>query len=273
MANEMLGIVVIITLVVLNICVFLARFTHTKAKILKMPLFLNLAFMCFIAGYLMLYFSPGHHLRASYTSAYMSLSDIWKLNMGAKMEHILHTLINFTSPILLVLGAFLSVALVAMLNQMRDFKFESHYNSRREFYLALILLFVAYCLCALSTIQFNPLPHRARLGDSLIVIAMIALVWDRFANFRALQKGAIALCALYAVFVGSAFVEYRIKWNAMVSEVEQSKARGEEEVEVDYIFYSFYENLIDWSQPTKNANAFPNPHYAKYFGVDSFAVK
>lgn len=319
MANEMLGIVSIIALVALNIYVLFARFARKQA--IKIPRLLNLAFACFVAGYLALYFSPGHNIRASATSVYMSLAEFWALDIGAKLGHIAQTLINFESQILMLfsvsLGAvwvlvrgisiskiavFAIVALVAAIlnyyfayfwilhlgilgvvlgflatkeSQNRHFSTNKGYKRSKydSFYLALLLCFVAFCLCAFATIQFSPLPHRARLGDSIIVIAMIALVWDRFIDSALVQKGVIALCVLYAVFVGSAFVDYRIKWDNMVSEVEQSKARGERDIRVDNAPHSFYENLTEWSQPTQYADEFPNPHYARYFGVDSFAVK
>lgn len=317
MANEMLGIVSIIALVALNIYVLFARFA--RAQTIKIPRLLNLAFACFVAGYLALYFSPGHNIRASFaTGVYMSLAEFWMLDIGAKLGHIAQTLINFESQILMLfsvsLGAvwvlvrgisirkiaiFAIVALVAAIlnyyfayfwiwhlvilgavlgflavkeSQNRHFIKDNKRSKYYSFYLALLLCFVAFCLCAFATIQFSPLPHRARLSDSIIVIAMIMLVWDRFVDSALLQKGAIALCALYVLFVGSAFADYRIKWNAMVNAVEQSKARGERDIRVEGIPNSFYENLTEWSQPTQYADEFPNPHYARYFGVDSFAV-
>lgn len=307
MANEMLGIVSIVALMALNIYVLFARFKY--AKIIKIPRLLNLAFICFVAGYLALYFSPGHHIRASFNvGTYMSLAEFWALDMSAKLGHIAQTLIHFENQILILfsvsLGAvwvlvrginirkialFATIALVAailnyyfayfwiwhlvILGVVLGFLAIKRRDKYDSFYLALFLCFVAFCLCALATIQYNPLPHRARLGDSVIAIAMIALVWDRIANSALLQKGVIALCALYAVFVASAFVDYRIQWNAMVSEVEQSKARGERDIRVDGVPHSFYENLTGWAQPTHYADEFPNPHYARYFSVDSFAVR
>lgn len=134
-------------------------------------------------------------------------------------------------------------------------------------------LLLAFCLCALSTIQFPGLPYRARLGDSLILIAAICVLWDRFVNFALIQKGIIALCAAYALFVGFCYVEYRVKWQNMVAFIEAQKAQGEREIEVENIFHSRYKNFMNWGNPGKNADEWPNPTYAQYFGIEKFRVK
>ena len=142
----------------------------------------------------------------------------------------------------------------------------------RTFYLCLFALFVAFCLCMLSTIQFPSLPHRARLGDSMIIIAMVAILFRRFAGLW-VQILAVGICAVYALFVAFAFLEYRISWEKMLTSIEQSKRNGEKNIVVDNIFHSRYKNLMGWGNPGSNPNEWPNPTYAQYFGVESFVVK
>lgn len=140
------------------------------------------------------------------------------------------------------------------------------------FYVALLLLFLAFCMCMASTIQFISLPHRARLGDSMILIAMVALLFDRFAN-KHFQRLIVAICLAYGVFVTFAFIEYRIKWDRMLDFVEKQKQSGETHIVIDDIFHSRYKNLMNWGNPGKEPNEWPNTTYAQYFGVESFSVK
>lgn len=161
--------------------------------------------------------------------------------------------------------ALVFVALVAL--SIREIRLESN-----KFYVVLLVLFVAFCLCMFSTIQFYSLPHRARLGDSMILIAMVAIFFRRFA-VRKMQILAVGICAVYAVFVIFAFLEYRINWEKMLDSIEQSKQNGEKNIVVDDIFHSRYKNLINWGNPGTNPNEWPNPTYAQYFGVESFRIK
>lgn len=145
-------------------------------------------------------------------------------------------------------------------------------SESRKFYLVLLALFMAFCICMLSTIQIPSLPLRARLGDSMIIIAMVAMLFKRFAG-RKVQILVVGICVLYAIFVTFAFFEYRIKWEKMIANIEQSKQNGEKNIVVDNIFYSRYNRLIDWGNPGTDPSVWPNPTYAQYFGVESFRVK
>ncbi|MCI5786585.1 MAG: hypothetical protein MR025_03925 [Helicobacter trogontum] len=38
-------------------------------------------------------------------------------------------------------------------------------------------------------------------------------------------------------------------------------------------FHSFYKRYGDWNSPADKAGEFPNPSYAKHFGVRTFVIK
>ena len=89
-----------------------------------------------------------------------------------------------------------------------------------------------------------------------------------------LQYGVCICVFLYAMFVLSAFIDMRIKWETMVKDVAQQKAQGIEDIAVSSkYFHSFYKRYGDWDSPGTDPKAFPNPLYARYFGVKSFVVK
>lgn len=246
------------------------------------------------------------------SGVYMSLGQILSLDFGALIRRILRTIMAFRSdtlfffsvPLLfflcvkkfsvknvLIFGLLIVLILVANNNlkigqvrvfwllhimgvfvalaalSVREFRAES-----RGFYLTLLALFVAFCLCMLSTIQFPSLPLRARIGDSMIIIAMTMMLFRRFAG-RKMQILVVGICAVYAVFVTFAFLEYRIKWEKMIANIHQSKQNGEKNIVVDDIFHSRYKNLMGWGNPGINPSEWPNPTYAQYFGVESFRVK
>lgn len=316
-----MGILTIIALVCLNIALFLrrriwARFcdkqgrNHAKALI-----FLNFAFIFFIAGFLALYLSPGHAKRASlavFEGVYMSLGQILALDLGALIRRTTRTIMAFRSDILfffsvlllfllcvrkvsaksVIIFALLIVLILVLNNNLKISSVKVFWlvhisavfiallalsvkqtrAESRHFYLGLFALFVAFCLCMLSTIQFPSLPHRARLGDSMIIIAMVAIFFRRFAGEK-VQILVVGICAVYAAFVAFAFLEYRISWEKMLLSIEQSKRNGEKNIVVDNIFHSRYKNLMGWGNPGSDKDAWPNPTYAQYFGVESFRVK
>ena len=249
---------------------------------------------------------------AVFEGVYMSLGQILALDFSALIRRIAQTIMAFRSDILFffsvpllfllcvrevsakrVLIFALLIVLILVLNN--NLKFGSikvfwlvHISAifiallalsvkqtraeSRKFYLGLFALFVAFCLCMLSTIQFPSLPHRARLGDSMIIIAMVAILFRRFAGLW-VQILAVVICAVYALFVAFAFLEYRISWEKMLASIEQSKRNGEKNIVVDNIFHSRYKNLMGWGNPGSNPNEWPNPTCAQYFGVESFRVK
>ena len=65
-----------------------------------------------------------------------------------------------------------------------------------------------------------------------------------------------------------------VKWNKMTEDIAKQKAQGIEDIVVSSkYFHSFYKRYGDWQNPTDKADDFPNPSYAKHFGVKSFVVK
>ncbi|MDY5185225.1 DUF6056 family protein [Helicobacter trogontum] len=148
--------------------------------------------------------------------------------------------------------------------------------SRLYFYAFILFLFCHICL--LFTLQVN-IPPRARLFVVLNGIVGFLIVYQVATTLfyhaqRRIQYGILLFSCLYATFVLSAFVDMRIKWNNMTNYIAEQKAQGIEDIIVSpTYFHSFYKRYGDWQNPADKAGEFPNPSYAKHFGVRTFVVK
>lgn len=148
--------------------------------------------------------------------------------------------------------------------------------SRLYFYAFLLFIFCHTCL--LFTLQVN-IPPRARLFVVLIGIVGFLIVYKvaEFLFYQAQKKIQYTILLfgfLYSGFVLSAFIDMRIKWENMATYIAEQKAQGIQDIVVSSkYFHSFYKRYGDWQNPTDKAEEFPNPSYAKYFGVKSFVVK
>ncbi|GAB0172139.1 hypothetical protein NHP164001_01520 [Helicobacter trogontum] len=87
---------------------------------------------------------------------------------------------------------------------------------------------------------------------------------------RRIQYGILLFSCLYATFVLSAFIDMRIKWNNMTNYIAEQKVQV---IVSPTYFHSFYKRYGDWNSPADKAGEFPNPSYAKHFGVRTFVIK
>lgn len=296
MASEQIGILSIISIVLLNTISFYKKY--------KPPLFLNIAFIFFIGGWLCLYFSPGHANRANlyFSDFYMSIAQVLHLDLLSFSKRLYLTISNFQNKIIVLIDFLLlclifkkqniknififiimAILILALYNNLKFAWFINLFilaviflilSLKDSFYRILLALFCLFILCMLSTIQFPGLPHRARLGDSLILISIILLLYNRFIQNKYMQLLTISFCGIYALYVSFTYLEYRIKWNNMVSSIIEQKSRGVEYIEVENIFHSRYKNFGDWVNPSSSdSSIWPNPNYARYFEVKTFSVK
>ncbi len=152
------------------------------------------------------------------------------------------------------------------------------YQLRKKDSLFIIILwiYISYILCALITIQFPFLPRRAHLGDILLLLAIVIVIFQKYCNNRKIHNIIIATSLAYGIFVISSYVEFRIKWNDMLHFIDSQKANGNRNIVVDDIFKHRkikYNNLCGWDNPGTNPDEWPNTIYAKMFEIDSFRVK
>ncbi|MCH5314231.1 MAG: hypothetical protein J1E28_07580 [Helicobacter sp.] len=158
------------------------------------------------------------------------------------------------------------------------------YHKRAEWdmyrlFIKLILAFVLFCLFVGTTIQVG-LPSRAKLCYVLIEMMMIYFVFVQWISLlkenlkQRVKKVIVALCCGYGIFVLSAYIDGRVKWEQMLESIAAQKAQGLEDIKVSHkTFTSFYAQYGDWGNPSKNPNVWPNTSYAHYFGVRSFVVE
>lgn len=296
--SEQIGLLTIIFLFLLFIFCIVKYRDFRRA----IPLWAGLGLIFFIGGWLFLFFSPGHAIRAQIfleCGAYMPLGEFLRLDLSDKLIRIYGAINGFKSSAFAVFSIILYfyiarffklkniikiplhifiIALILVLNNNFWFANIAFVGlsliilARKDWLFRIIFgLFVAYFLVALMTIQIG-LPLRARLGDVMILTAMIILLLNRFEN-EMFRKIIIVLCLAYGAFVLFAFVEYRILNQKLMDEIKKAKHSGNLELCVsDIYFKSFYKNLVNWSQPTADTSTFPNNSMAKYFGLKSFAV-
>lgn len=299
MASEQIGFICIIFL--LSISIFYRKY--------KSPLWYKLGIFLFILGWLCLYFSPGHHARASmpdFYNIYLSIGEIISLDFYDKLMRLYITIKKFYTKTFTILTLFvfcifsyevilakynkyisillymLGVIILLVLgknfwivNYIFVFYFFLNKSLKKDSsYIAALFLLILFLVCALTTIQFPGLPFRARLGDGLLLIAIISILFVKYCNRNIFSNAVIYLSVIYGVYVLSAFIDYRIKWNNLLVYIEDQKQKGNYNIEVDAkIFNSYYRGFNNWSNPDYDPISWPNPVYAKVFGVESFVAK
>ncbi|WP_334087244.1 DUF6056 family protein [Helicobacter typhlonius] len=149
-----------------------------------------------------------------------------------------------------------------------------------KLFIKLFIAFLLFCLLVGTTIQVD-LPSRAKLGYVLIEFVMIVFVYQQFMESlgseriaKIIQISIIALCCAYGIFVLSAYIDGRMKWEKMLDSIAAQKAQSIDDIRVsNSTFTSFYKNYGDWSNPGEDSKVWPNTTYAHYFGVKSFVVE
>lgn len=302
MASEQIGILTIIAIFGLFIWHFISY--HRKP-----PLWQTIALIFFLIGWLCLYLSPGHHARASldtFKGVYMSLHQLLELSFVDKLKRIYITMNKFKSAVAVLFFVFIWIAFyVKIIKNTIKLKLAWHIilsfmgaiiiialgcsiaiidyaiilallfalSRVDSSYKIILVLFLLWLLCAFITIQFPALPTRARLGDSLILLSACCLLLVPYLENKKIFIATLSLSAIFAIFVLYSYIEYRLKWNTMVEYISTQKALGNTHIEVEDIFHSPYWNFKGWGNPGDNPNEWPNPSYAKYFGIESFKVK
>lgn len=173
-----------------------------------------------------------------------------------------------------LIGVLLFIAILFYISYV--YKRENIDLSRLYYYA--FLLFIVCHISLLLTLQVN-IPARARLFvvlygiiGLLLACKIISILFPNI--YYRFQNGILALCFIYGCFVLSAFIDMHIKWDNMVAYIEEQKSKGIEDIVVSSkYFHSFYKRYGDWQNPNDNPDAWPNPEYAKYFGVKTFEVK
>lgn len=282
-------------------------------KHIKLPLWCYAGMLGFLAGWLVLYFSPGHAARASlevFKDSYVSISELlamplvesFKRFIGTFKDTMSHLLVailcvlvflwlKFSSRSNKAIIAILALSFIALYSTP-NLRFAFVFLGALLCFVAGILLrkesasgylfvlsglFLAYFLDTAATIQI-PIPSRAKLPYILLATAQIIIAWlllkPYLANFaKVIRLSVCVVCALYALFVLSASIDMRLKWERMLASIDAQKAMGREFVVVRAdTFRSFYKGYGEWSNPNTDTNDILNIMYANVFGVKKFIV-
>ncbi|WP_233705407.1 DUF6056 family protein [Helicobacter cinaedi] len=297
----------------------------------KLPLWYFAGVIALGVGWFMLYSSPGHAKRAELFKTwggFYSLSDIWAMSFGEKINLISGKYANFIShaSIIFIVSSLLfvfncnhfkrrklwiacmilCVVLISVLikNHKRFFPgFEHNYlglfyflmvflllllavrfyhrehnEPMKRLFIKFLLLFVLYGIFVGTTIQVG-IPDRARLMFVLITAIMVAFVYQHWSvmngeKIKKYNKWIVVLVCGYSLFVLSAYIDGRLKWERMLDSIQEQKLQGKEEIVVSAkTFTSFYRKYGDWGNPGEDPSVWPNTTYAHYYGVKSFVAK
>ncbi len=283
----------------------------------KLPLWYIAGLVGFVCGWIILYSSPGSAKRMALMIemgwAY-SLHDLWEMsfyeklallqNRFGRMDRWISNIVAFTFAVWILkkyasLKTLIKVIIIAMMIIV-FFVLRKHCNGGLFFGLIATLclfggysldssresklcygiggLLVIYSLYSLVTLQIA-LPERAKLHFTLLLIAMLAIVWwyvkpylGRFDLY--LRMAMMCLCVGYGAFVISACMDMSFKWHKMLGFIDGSKQAGQSHIVIDKnTFHSYYSHYSDWGNPSENPNEWPNNVYARVFGVESFVAK
>lgn len=301
MSSEHMGALVCLGLVGLFALCFYKR--------IKIPAWLLMGGVCFIAGWIMLYLSPGSRYRAQIQEElgiFISIASFLKLHFTDQILWINHSFNNLDSKgfrVFLALFAgfftykrsiplrylpliFLFVFFGAIFTRhiagivvygaiLLGLIYLAKQIDKKYYFCA--LLFGAWILVGLITFQMaNGLPTRARLGDNLLLFALILLFFRDFyktCNKQILlERSLIAMLALSTAlcFANWAWVGY--KWHKLQESIVAQKAVGVQDIVVSKkVFKSYYKT--NWDLPQNDANFYVNQNYARYFGIKSFRVE
>lgn len=157
-----------------------------------------------------------------------------------------------------------------------------YYNFLSSLFYKMFIIIALYFFFSLVALQIG-IPGRAKFGHTLFLIFGIIIMYLDFLKFfggsasdkgKRLQYIILCMCAIIAIFVASAYIHGRIKWDRMLDSIEMQKSEGKVDIVVDSnTFKSFYWHYGGWGNPNGNPNDWPNTAYAKYFHVRSFCAK
>ena len=153
-----------------------------------------------------------------------------------------------------------------------------HNESMKRLFIKILLLFVLFCVFVGTTIQVG-IPDRTSLMFVLITAMMIVFVYQHWSvmngeKIKKYNKWIVVLVCGYGLFVLSAYIDGRLKWERMLDSIQEQKLQGKEEIVVSAkTFTSFYRKYGDWGNPGEDPSVWPNTTYAHYYGVKSFVAK
>lgn len=176
---------------------------------------------------------------------------------------------HYFSPIFMILALCVEIYFTYFLYKRK--------NNDWIFLLIIALLTLAWIIAGMSSFQVISIPLRSRLFDHLLLYGVMIYsfikIYDLDTKYgKLLLGGGVLIVSLsYGLFVQSEYLKSRIRWENMLSYIDEQKIAGNKDIVVNKdIFKNRYENSGDFGNPSPNAKDWPNGTYSKFFGVDSF---
>lgn len=262
-------------LCVFGIFAYGTLFCACKMRKIPLPLYYKISFLLVLVGLLYLLTAPGTGERIALEVArydYMSLGEIWALDVGGKVERIFIVLSNFAEKTpFFALGIIFSCAFFRIYNakilyknitlfvlsfclfcvvlwgipllgiaillcmQIYIYRVNPQVNPKDSINLILLVAFCLWIALGLSYLQFaKNLPLRARSAD-LILLISICMLWLKTYIFpRKLMAFVCALTLCFFAYTAYQYGDLRLKWNALVAHIEAQKALHGEEAKIVY---------------------------------------
>lgn len=156
------------------------------------------------------------------------------------------------------------------------------YKNKSEDFKFLFIVFLLYCfwiLGGLAIIQIPNIPNRSKLFSYMLLFVIMIFSFIKIYDLLDIrQKKYLAFLVIfvsvsYSIFVEVEYLKHRIRWENMISYIEQEKLKGNKHIIVDRrVFEGRYKHFGDYANPGIEANQWPNTVYAHRFGVDSFQI-
>ncbi|MDO7253542.1 DUF6056 family protein [Helicobacter cappadocius] len=156
------------------------------------------------------------------------------------------------------------------------------YKNKSEDFKYLFIVFLLYCFWivgGLALVQIPNIPNRTRLFSDMILFSIMIFSFIKIYDLldarwrRFLASLVIFVSVSYSVFVEIQYLKHRIRWENMISYIEQEKIKGNKHIIIDgRVFESLYKNFGDYADPGFDPDKWPNGMYAHRFGVDTFQI-
>lgn len=300
------GIASELNIILIALCLLFIIYALIKKY--KIPLWLKLGIILFIAGYVCLYFSPGVAIRSNYMQV-RSIIDIF--NSGELFKYILNSLIGlngkgyrfFIGLLVLItilyfkpelkkiqLLAALILSFICIL--MTDIYTLFGHILGLVIFIALIVhafikkcnrakvttlltLFLIFLSVGVITLQLGSIPSRALLMPYLLLIAILSvLISIIYLNLK-YKKGFIIIMSLslliHFTYIEATYYLFNSNWNKVEIEIKENKNNGLDYVKIKKDIFIYGNYIGGWGN-VEEGDDWANIAYRKYYGLNKIIL-
>lgn len=290
---------------VVSIVIHIAILGFLFYKKIRIPKWYIIGIVLFIAGFCLLYFSPGtNHRSNGWENTFLTLGELITLPPLKLIDRIQLLLdrayslnfIVFYNAILLIFcvkfinkipkqyAKLLFIIFLGILSLCMNYNvFVAHiitfivlvlllkYN-KEPLLFALFFIYIIHLLLVLAPIQISYIPPRARLGENMMLIAGLCLIFRNYLE-KYVTLLALVISIIYMGFVWNEYYSYHNRLNEMKAYIYKQKALGAKDIVYDNIFVSHYKNFNDWLMPGEIFVESENKIYERLYKLRSFVIK